>query len=136
MFNFSIPAVLKAYIDQIVRVGLTVSPNDVGLLTGKQATIILASGGDFRPGSPVEKYNQASGYLRQVLAWIGIEDVEIILADRARAVPVGHGHEIAQPLHHPRHRSQPRPALHHQGPVPRPAPRPAAVILRKRTSQL
>jgi FMN-dependent NADH-azoreductase len=36
-------------------------------------------------GSPVEKYNQASGYLRQVLAWIGIEDVEIILAGRARA---------------------------------------------------
>jgi FMN-dependent NADH-azoreductase len=85
MFNFSIPAVLKAYIDQIVRVGVTVSPNNVGLLTGKKATIILASGGDFSPGSPVEKYNQASGYLRQVLAWIGIKDVEIILAGRARA---------------------------------------------------
>jgi FMN-dependent NADH-azoreductase len=85
MFNFSIPAVLKAYIDQIVRVGVTVSPNNTGLLTGKKATIILASGGDFSPGSPVEKYDQASGYLRQVLAWIGIKDVEIILADRARA---------------------------------------------------
>jgi FMN-dependent NADH-azoreductase len=85
MFNFSIPAVLKAYIDQIVRIGVTVTPDNVGLLTGKKATIILASGGDFSPGSPVEKYNQASGYLRQVLAWIGIEDVEIILADRARA---------------------------------------------------
>ena len=36
MFNFSIPAVLKAYIDQIVRVGVTVSPNNVGLLTGKE----------------------------------------------------------------------------------------------------
>jgi FMN-dependent NADH-azoreductase len=71
MFNFSIPAVLKAYIDQIVRVGVTVSPNNVGLLTGKKATIILASGGDFSPGSAVEKYNQVSGYLRQVLAWIG-----------------------------------------------------------------
>jgi FMN-dependent NADH-azoreductase len=78
MFNFSIPAVLKAYIDQIVRVGVTVSSNNVGLLIGKKATVILASGGDFGPGSPVEKYNQASGYLRQVLAWIGINDVEII----------------------------------------------------------
>jgi FMN-dependent NADH-azoreductase len=85
MFNFSIPAVLKAYIDQIVRVGVTVSPNNVGLLTGKRATIILASGGDFSPGSPVEKYNQTSGYLRQVLGWVGIKDVEIILAGRARA---------------------------------------------------
>ena len=89
MFNFSIPAVLKAYIDQIVRVGVTVSSNNVGLLTGKKATIILASGGDFSPGSPVEKYNQASGYLRQVLAWIGIKDVEIILAGRARAGATG-----------------------------------------------
>jgi FMN-dependent NADH-azoreductase len=89
MFNFSIPAVFKAYIDQIVRVGVTVSPNNVGLLIGKKATIILASGGDFGRGSPVEKYNQASGYLRQLLAWIGIKDVEIILADRARAGATG-----------------------------------------------
>jgi len=85
MFNFSIPAVLKAYIDQIVRVGLTVSSDNIGLLTGKKATIILASGGDFSPGSPVETYNQASGYLRQLFAWIGIADIEIVLADRARA---------------------------------------------------
>lgn len=85
MYNFSIPAVLKAWIDHIVRVGVTVSPDNVGLLTGKKATIILATGGDFSPGSPVEKYNQASGYLRQVLGWIGITDVEIILAARGRA---------------------------------------------------
>lgn len=89
MYNFSIPAVLKAYIDHIVRVGVTVSPDNVGLLTGKKATIILASGGDFSAGSPVEGYNQASGYLRQVLAWIGIKDVEIILAGRARAGMAG-----------------------------------------------
>ena len=68
---------------------MTVAPNNVGLLTGKKATIILASGGDFSPGSPVEKYNQASGYLRQVLAWIGITDIEIILAGRARAGGTG-----------------------------------------------
>ena len=85
MFNFSIPAILKAYIDQIVRVGVTVSAENVGLLTGKKATIILATGGDFSPGSPVAGYNQASGYLRQLLTWLGIADVEVILADRAHA---------------------------------------------------
>jgi FMN-dependent NADH-azoreductase len=89
MFNFSIPAILKAYIDQIVRVGVTVAPDNTGLLTGKKATIILATGGDFSPGSPVEKYNQASGYLQQILGWIGITDVEIILAPRARAGGMG-----------------------------------------------
>ena len=85
MYNFAIPAVLKAYIDHIVRVGVTVSADNKGLLTGKSADIILASGGDFSPGSPVEQYNHASGYLRQVLAWIGITDVNIVLASGAVA---------------------------------------------------
>jgi len=85
MYNFSIPAALKAYIDHIVRVGVTVTPDNVGLLTGKKATIILASGGDYSPGSPVEGYNQASGYLRQVLGFIGITDLDIILAGVPRA---------------------------------------------------
>ena len=89
MYNFGIPAVLKAYIDHIVRVGVTVSADNKGLLTGKSADIILASGGDFSPGSPVEMYNQASGYLRQVLAWIGITDVNVILAGRALAGAYG-----------------------------------------------
>jgi FMN-dependent NADH-azoreductase len=85
IYNFSIPAILKAYIDHIVRVGVTVSAANVGLLTGKKATVILASGGDYSPGSPVEAYNLASGYLRQVLSFVGISDIEIILAPRARA---------------------------------------------------
>jgi FMN-dependent NADH-azoreductase len=85
MYNFSIPAALKAWIDHVVRVGVTVSPDNVGLLTGKKATIILATGGDFRPGSPIEGYNLASGYLRQVLGFIGITEVEILLADKGRS---------------------------------------------------
>ncbi len=85
MYNFAVPAALKAYIDHIVRVGVTVTSDNKGLLTGKSVDIVLASGGDFSPGSPVEKYNQTSGYLRQVLAWIGITDVNIILAGRAKA---------------------------------------------------
>jgi FMN-dependent NADH-azoreductase len=88
MFNFSIPAALKACIDQIVRVRVTVSAGNVGLLTGKKAAIILASG-DFSQGSPVERYNQASSYLRQLLGWIGISDIEIILACRARSGGMG-----------------------------------------------
>jgi FMN-dependent NADH-azoreductase len=88
MYNFTVPAVLKAYIDHVVRVGVTVVDN-VGQLTGKKATIILASGGDFRPGSPFEAYNQASGYLRLVLGFIGLTDLDIVLADRMRAGDAG-----------------------------------------------
>ncbi len=88
MYTFTIPAVLKAYIDHIVRVGVTVVDN-VGQLTGKKATVILASGGDFSPGSPIEGYDHASSYLRQVLGFIGITDLEIVLAGRARAGMAG-----------------------------------------------
>jgi FMN-dependent NADH-azoreductase len=88
MYNFTIPAVLKAYIDHIVRVGVTVVDN-VGQLTGKKATVILASGGDFSPGSPIEGYNHASGYLRQLLGFIGITDLDIVLAGAARAGMAG-----------------------------------------------
>ena len=88
MYNFTIPAVLKAYIDHVVRVGVTVV-NNVGQLTGKKATVILASGGDFSPGSPIEGYDHASSYLRQVLGFIGITDLEIVLAGSARAGMAG-----------------------------------------------
>jgi FMN-dependent NADH-azoreductase len=88
MYNFTIPAVLKAYIDHVVRVGVTVIDN-VGQLTGKKATVILASGGDFSPGSPIEGYNHASGYLRQLLGFIGITDLDIVLAGAARAGMAG-----------------------------------------------
>lgn len=63
-------------------VGVTKSADNVGLATGKKVTIIPATGGDFRPGSTGEGNNQASGYLRQLLGWIGITDVEIMVANR------------------------------------------------------
>ncbi len=89
MYNFSIPAALKAYIDHVVRVGVTFSASYEGLLTGKKATIILVSGANYAPGSPFETYNVASSYLRQILGFIGITDVTVVLAGQAQAVDRG-----------------------------------------------
>ena len=89
MYNFSIPAALKAYIDHVVRVGVTFTTQYEGLLTGKKATIILVSGGNFAPGSPFETYNVATSYLRQILGFIGITDVNVVLAGQALAVDQG-----------------------------------------------
>ena len=89
MYNLSIPAMLKAYIDQIVRIGVTFTPQYEGLAKGKKATVIISSGGDFSPGTPYESLNNASGYLRQILGFIGITDVEVILASRSLAVDMG-----------------------------------------------
>ena len=79
---------LKAYIDHVVRIGVTVVEN-VGQLTGKKATIFLATGGDYSPGSSFESYNNASGYLRQVFGFLGITDLDIVLAGAARAGMAG-----------------------------------------------
>ena len=84
IYNFSVPASLKAWVDQIARAGLTFRYTDngpVGLLDGKRAVVVIASG-----GVPVgSEMDFASGYLRQVMRFVGITDVEIIAADRLNA---------------------------------------------------
>ncbi len=84
MYNFSIPASLKAYIDLVCRAGVTFKYTEngpVGLLEGKQAFIVAASGGT--PfGSEIDF---VSGYLKHVLGFIGIRNVEQIGAARQMA---------------------------------------------------
>tara|TARA_R110002124_G_scaffold48148_22_gene142502 strand:+ start:5150 stop:5728 length:579 start_codon:yes stop_codon:yes gene_type:complete len=80
IYNFSIPAALKAWIDQICRVGVTFQYTEngpVGLLSGKRAVIVVASGG-VPVGSDMDF---ATSYLRFVLGFVGISDVTIIAAD-------------------------------------------------------
>ncbi len=89
MYNFSIPAALKAYIDQIVRVGVTFSANYEGLVKGKRLTVLLASGGVYTPGAPAESYNVASSYLKQVFGFIGITDCSVVLAGGTAGIDRG-----------------------------------------------
>lgn len=81
MYNFSIPAALKAWIDLVARAGLTFHYTEngpVGLLENKKAYVVLASGGT-SIGSDID---YASGYLRHVLGFLGIHDLELISAER------------------------------------------------------
>jgi len=83
IYNLSVPAALKAWIDQIVRVGRTFGFTDnglAGLLTGKTAKILVASGSDFRPEGTYGGYNFLEPYLRGILGFIGITQVEFIYA--------------------------------------------------------
>lgn len=84
MYNFSIPAKLKAYIDHVVRAGQTFNANAdgtyTGLVTGKKATVIIASAGEYLPGTPAEAYDAEKPYLRAVLGFIGVTDVNFIQA--------------------------------------------------------
>lgn len=77
IYNFTVPAALKAWVDLICRAGLTfaVSPAGYeGLLHGKKAYVMVTSG-----GVPVgSAYDLTSSYLRQVLGFVGITDVTFI----------------------------------------------------------
>lgn len=80
IYNFGIPAPLKAWVDMIARTGLTFKYTEtgpVGLLTGKRAIILVASGGTAM-GSEIDF---ATPYLKHVLGFIGITDVTFIAAD-------------------------------------------------------
>ena len=89
MYNFNTPAILKAWIDHIVRVGVTFSASYEGLLKDKKVTVILASGGVYTPGSHMESYNAESAYLKQVLGFIGLTDVNFVLAGGSNDVAHG-----------------------------------------------
>jgi FMN-dependent NADH-azoreductase len=81
IYNFSIPASLKAWIDMIARARLTFRYTEngpEGLLQGKKAYVVIASGG-VAIGSD---YDFASPYLRHVLAFVGITDVEFVAAEQ------------------------------------------------------
>ena len=81
LYNFSITASLKLWIDLVCRARKTfayVDGSPKGLMTGKKAIICFASG-----GTPFESnIDYASGYLRHILGFIGITDVTFISADK------------------------------------------------------
>ncbi len=89
VYNYNIPASLKAWIDHIVRKGLTLGFDGKGLLTIKRATVIIASGGTYGEASPIDHLNFAPRYLKSILNVLGISDVTIIHGEGAKAVDLG-----------------------------------------------
>lgn len=86
IYNFSVPASLKAWIDLVCRARKTFRYTErgpVGLLENKRAYVIITSGG-VEVGSAMDF---ASDYLRHVFGFIGIERVEIIPADHLVNAP-------------------------------------------------
>ena len=89
VYNYNVPAVLKAYIDHIVRKGLTPGYSGEGLVRGKKCTILMASGGAYTEGSPIRDRDIATTYLRLILKVIGIEDVTVVAGGNAKAFDMG-----------------------------------------------
>lgn len=85
MYNFGMPAQMKAWIDQIVRVGRTFDFKDdeadpyVPLLPSKPVVLITATGtSGYEPGGPNERFNFLDPHLQWVLAFVGLGDISLI----------------------------------------------------------
>ena len=89
VYNYNVPAALKAWVDHIVRKGLTLGVDGSGLVTGKKATVLLASGGVYTEGSPIRDRDIATQYLRLILGVIGISDVTVVAGGGAKVVDMG-----------------------------------------------
>jgi FMN-dependent NADH-azoreductase len=86
MYNFSVPGGLKAWIDLIARVGETFQYTDEGpqgLVENKPVTLIISTG-----GVPIDSpMDFVTPYLKQVLGFIGITDVNVVSADGMNVSP-------------------------------------------------
>ena len=80
MYNFSIPSMLKAWIDHIARAGITFKYTEngaVGLLEGKKVYLVAAMGGIHESSET----DFVRPYMKQIMAFIGISDVHFITAN-------------------------------------------------------
>ena len=92
MHNFGVPSVLKQWIDQIARVGETFSYADgtpKGLLHGKKAHFLLATGGVYDAGTAMASFNFVEPYLRSVFGFLGVVDSSFQTAGGAAALNHG-----------------------------------------------
>ena len=91
MYNFTIPAVLKSWIDYVVRPGFTfrLAPGWPGMLENKKARLIVVSRDSYNPGEPSEADDMVTPVLCKALTFMGIKDVDVVRAGGSLAVNLG-----------------------------------------------
>jgi FMN-dependent NADH-azoreductase len=93
MHNFGVPSVLKLWIDQVARVGRTFSYADgtpKGLIIGKKATFIIATGGIYDAQTKMASFNFVEPYLRSVFGFLGVTDAAFLTAGGTGVLNQGH----------------------------------------------
>jgi FMN-dependent NADH-azoreductase len=87
MYNLTVSAPLKAWIDQIVRIGRTVlysATGPEGVLKNKKVVVVTSRGGAFRRGTPTAQYDHQEPYLRHIFGFIGLTDITFIHAENQK----------------------------------------------------
>lgn len=91
MWNYGIPSTLKAWIDHIVRLGLTVShgPNGFeGQATAKKVYVVVGSGQLYSRG-PYAMMDALPHSIRAAFAFIGLTDVEFVRVEGTNVPEIG-----------------------------------------------
>jgi FMN-dependent NADH-azoreductase len=97
MHNFGVPSVLKLWIDQIARVGKTFSYVDgvpKGLIAGKKATFIIATGGVYDAQTQMASFNFVEPYLRSMFGFLGVTDATFLTAGGTAALNYGQDRNV------------------------------------------
>lgn len=84
MYNFTIPSQLKAWIDRILVAGKTFKYSEAGvegLAKGKRVIVTITRGGFYGADTPAAAGEHLETYLRWVFGFIGVTDLEVILAE-------------------------------------------------------
>ena len=100
MHNFGPPSTLKAWIDHVVRVGRTVSYSQKGpegMLKGKRAILVLASGGVYSDG-PARPFDFQEPYLRAILGFIGLTDIDVVRVEGVARNTIGPEKAVASAM--------------------------------------
>jgi len=91
MWNFSVPYVLKYYIDAIVQPGYLFKYDEMGrpegLVKGKKMVCVTSHGGDYSENSPFKPYDFLQPYLRAIFGWVGITDIQFLSAQPMDITP-------------------------------------------------
>jgi len=83
LYNFGISSLLKSWIDHIARAGVTfryTGNGPEGMVNNKKVYIAMSSGGIYSSG-PTQAYDFVSPYLRTILGFLGMTDVEVVRAE-------------------------------------------------------
>ncbi len=84
MYGFNVPATFKAYVEHLVRPGVTYRVDErglTGLVNGKKALFITSRGGDYRSGAPLAACDIQEPYLRIIFGSFGITELQFINAN-------------------------------------------------------
>jgi FMN-dependent NADH-azoreductase len=96
LYNFAIPSQLKAWIDRVLIAGQTfrygADGQPIGLAGGKRVILAIARGGFYGAGAPAAAYEHGESFLRVAFGFVGITDVETVVAE---GLAVGPDHRAA-----------------------------------------